>query len=335
MFSNFSRGIPRLNRLNFLGMLFVLSVCSLNISARAEAQANEPSKETEKPFLNVNHMVGIQYGPLGLFYEIDPYFRWDLFPGTENILLKDAHIAAGLTGFLTPSVAYYGPSLTVAPLTILHVNVQFTHTISGVMGKQLGLLNYDSNEDPDLDADLGQFGDYSYAFRADHGEELGRVTAKIWTLFIRPSVFLQFGPVVFVYLGTYMYFHPTEYTGLYYNDIADMVLSPKSWCLINDGLLLYEIANLKNDGWGLLLGVSNHMTFTIDDGDLTELESTYRWKVGPSAMWTIADEWFDRTIEQPTLMFQAHAYIKDPIAEEARRYVGAMLIFMISTNWYR
>jgi hypothetical protein len=294
-----------------------------------ESAANETTFEPRprgKKILNVDHVLGGQYAPLGILYQVDPYFRWDLFPETDNILLEDAHIRAGLTVVLTPAVAYYGPSFTIAPLSILHLNVQFTHVISGISTPAFGLLDYNGETG-------GQYADYDYYSRVDDGDRLGRFTARIWSLFLKPSVFLQAGPVVFVYLGLFMYYHPTNVKGLYYNDIADLILTPNSWCLMNEAILAFEIANLKEDGWGLLVGASNQINIAIDDGsDL--METAYRWKVGPALIWTITDQWFNYRIEQPTLMFEGHYYIEDPIAHQAKRPFGAILAFMISTNWY-
>ncbi len=281
-----------------------------------------------KPIMHFDHLLGGQYAPLGVLYELNPYFRWDLFPGSDNILLEDAHIKAGLTICLTPALAYYGPSFTIAPLTILHITAQFTHVIYGVGGPKLGLLDYNNEQG-------GQYANYDYAFRnSQAGYSLGSVTADIWSLFIKPALFMQVGPVVFVYLGNYMYFRPTEFKGLYYNDYIDLILTEKSWGLMNDAMLLYEIKNLKEDGYAILVGVDNQINVAVDDGT-TRMETAYRWKLGLAAGWTITDQWFNYAIEEPTLLLQAHYFIKDPIMSGHERPIGVILAFMMSTNWYK
>ncbi len=281
-----------------------------------------------KSIMHFDHLLGGQYAPLGMLYELNPYFRWDLFPGSDNILLEDAHIKAGMNISLSPACAFYGPSFTIAPLTILHINVQFTHVIYGVVGSKLGLLDYNNEEG-------GQYANYDYAYRnSQEGYELGAFTADVWSLFIKPSLFIQVGPIVFVYLGNYMYLHPTEFEGLYYNDIVDLILTEKSWSLMNDAMLLYEIKNLKKDGYGILLGVDNQINIAVDDGT-PRMETAYRWKLGITAGWTITDQLLDYAIEEPTLFLQAHYFMKDPIMSGHERPVGIILAFMMSTNWYK
>ncbi len=289
------------------------------------------SPDQMETILNIDHIFGIQYGPLGVFYEIDPYFKWDFFPNTDNILLRDAHFALGMTAVLTPSLSWWGPSITIAPLTIFSLNVQFTHVIQGVAGSGYGLLDY--NEPDPNDLRLGQFGNYSDSYRMDHGEKIGEFTASTWNVFIKPSLFLQGGPIVFVYMGNYMYFHPTNHEGLYYNDMADVILSDKSWCLMNDIMLLWEIATLEKKDYGLYVGVHNPLTFVLKDDAYTEF--AYRWKVGPMVSWTFTDQLWNYAVEEPTVLVQAHYYIHDPIRKENKRIVSVMAALMFSTDWSR
>lgn len=324
------------------GAVCGVAVCAIaTVCLRAGAQ-EQPSDEEEpeiaqgapglapekKPIMHFDHLLGGQYGPPGMIYELSPYFRWDLFPHSKNILLEDAHIKAGLTVALTPAVAYYGPSITIAPLTILHVNVQFTHVICGVSGPSLGLLDY--NDEPG-----GQYANFDYSYRNKHGGELGRVTADIWSLFIKPALFLQAGPVVFVYLGSYMYFRPTDFKGFYYNDLVDLILTEKSWAVLNDAMLLYEFKNLEDDGYGILAGIDAQINLAVDDGKTPNFETAYRAKLGIAASWTFTNEWLDYAIEEPTVLLQAHYYLKDPIMPGKERPVGFVLAFMMSTNWYK
>ncbi|MDJ0762146.1 MAG: hypothetical protein QNJ97_04080 [Myxococcota bacterium] len=279
-------------------------------------------------FMHFDHLLGFQLSPLGILYEFNPYFKWHLFPDSDNILLEDAHIKAGLTTNLTPAYAYYGPSITIAPLTILHLTAQFTHVIYGVAGPSLGLLDYNFEEG-------GQYANYDYQYRDDLGGDIGEFTAEIWSLFLKPAFFMQVGPIVFVYLGNYMYFHPTNHEGLYYNDIADLILTPKSWCLMNDAMLLYEIASLKEHGFAVLAGVDNQINVAIDDDATEDFDTAYRWKIGPMVAWTITDQWLDYAIEEPTVLLQGHYFVEDPIMTGKERTLGMVLAFMMSTNWYR
>ncbi|MCP4599313.1 MAG: hypothetical protein GY847_02045 [Proteobacteria bacterium] len=296
-----------------------------------EPPNDSAAQEERETILNIDHLFAIQYGPLGIAYVIDPYFKWDLFPESDNILLEEAHFAAGMTAALSPSIAWWGPSVTIAPLTIFSLNVQFTHVIYGVGGPTFGMLDYDQSNHPDLQ--LGQYGNYDYSYRNDHSDELGEFTASVWNVFIKPSLFLQLGPIVFVYMGNFMYFHPTKHDGLYYNDIADVILSPKSWCLMNDALLLYEIATLKKKNYALYTGIHSPLTFVLDDNTYTEF--AYRWKIGPMVAWTFTDQLWDYAVEEPTLIVQAHYFIHDPIREENKRIISAVVVLAFSTDWDR
>ncbi len=306
-------------------------------AVQATEEEAQPEEENTAPetIMHIDHMLALQYGPLGALYEIDPYFRWDFFPGTDNILLRDAHFAAGLTVVLTPSVAWWGPSITIAPLTIFNLNVQFTHVIYGVGGPTFGLMDYNEpDQNSSLsDLHLGQKGNYNYAYRTENADELGEFSADIWSVFIKPSVFLQFGPIVFAYLGNYMYFHPTKHQGLYYNDFMDIILSHKSWCLMNDMFLLYEIASLEKKSYGIYLGIQNQLTFVIDDD--AYVEDAYRWKIGPMLAWTFTKQLWDYAVEEPTLIVQLQYIGHEPIREENTRYFSAIVALAFSTDWQK
>ncbi len=321
-----------------LSVLFVFSV--LPLSGIAQEQAKKSSVDgpdstsvesstgegdSKQIILHIDHLLAGKYGPVGIFYQINPQFRWYFFPKTDNIILKEAHFAAGPTVAITPAFVYYGPSLTIAPLTILSIRAEFTHYIFGLAGKRLGLLDYNPPR--------GQYSNYDYGFRNEHGAEMGHVTADAWAFFLKPTLKLQLGPIVLVHLGNFMFLHPTNFKGMFYGDIPDLILTHNSWCLINDTILLYEIAKTAEQGWGLYAGLVNHMTFVIDDHSTPGFEDTYRWKVGPMLAWTIADKWGDYWVEKPSVVFQAHYVIKDPIDDDHKRVVTGLLVFAFSTNW--
>lgn len=295
--------------------------------------ASKPARET---ILYIDHALGGQYGPLGVMYQLDPNYRKYFFPDSDNILLKDAYVGFGLTGALTPAFAYYGPSLTVAPLTIFKVTVEFTHYIFGVMGKKYGLLDYSpENAPPSLEGKLGQFGNYNYAFRDKHGDKIGKVEPKAWALFIKPTLLLQFGPIVLIDMANFMYYNPGNHEGPYYNDNPDIILSPKSWCILNETLVLWEIATLEKKSYALYAGLTNHMTFVLPEKGNEDMERTFRWKIGPMVAWTITDKWGDYIVEEPTILFQLHYVIKDPIDADHKRIITGILALAFSTNWDR
>lgn len=327
-------------------------------SAEDSAQAQAAETSTTPPaqretLLHIDHLVGAMYGPLAVMYNLDAYHRWDFFPESKNILLEGAYASIGPTIMYSPGIAYWGASVTIAPLTIFSLNAQFVHVVSGTTAKKWGFLDY-TNQTADyphlgqpgdkatIDGQVYEGGDFSDEYRESYGKKHGQRTAKIWSLFIKPSVFLQAGPIVFVYLGNYMYYHPTAFKGLYYNDYVDMILSPKSWCLMNEMLLLYEIKTLKEDGYGLYAGINNQLTFAIGDGDL--LKDAHRWKLGAMAAWTITDQLGDTAIEEPTLILMGHYYIFDPIRisnpiqgiqTSDKRTFSIILALSFSTDWSR
>jgi len=289
------------------------------------AEATEPPAERSKR-LHVDHLLGVGYGPLGVLYQVDPMWRLPLFPGTDSLLLRDAHIGAGATAALAPAFLYYGPAVTIAPLTILKVTVQLTHVNAGVAAQKYGLLDF---------SELGQFADYSYGWRNDNGAAIGERTSRIWSLFVRPVALMKVGPVILVYSGTYMYYHPTEHKGLYYNFISDMVLSPWSWCLMHDAMALFEVGPTGRPGSILRIGVSNRYHQVLEDDGRTAIRPATQWKVGPMVAWTVADSWDAVGIGSPTVVLQAHWFYRDAIASEsAKRAVNAVIALRFSTHWY-
>lgn len=277
---------------------------------QAEQSAGEVP--AEKTFLHLNHVLGASYGQLAAIHKGDAFLKWKFFPNSDNLILKDAHFAAGLHSQLTPAYFLFGPSVTIAPLTILRLNVTFAHVSNGFLANRLAFLDY---------TERGQFSDYSYAYRNDNGDDFGFANSEIWTLFLRPTFLFKVSNFILVYSGEYMYFHPTNFQGLYYNYIADMVLAHDSWCLMNNLYLLWQFASVEEDGWGLNVGLSQKFYAALAAGSTTSMQNGFRYLVGPMVTYTFAPDWFG-VVKKPTLLSQLHYIPVDALDPAAVGQLG-------------
>lgn len=300
-------------------LLTLCLILSLILITTSIVSAQPPGEET---ILNFDHTIGVQWGPLGVSYLFDTYYQYHFFPDTDDVLFKDAHIGVGLSMDLSPAYAIYGPTLTIAPLTIFRVEVGFNHMISGLFGDNYGWLDYSA---------LGQFYDYTYFTNSETSQEVGEWESKVWVLTIKPTLLLKFGPVILVASANFLLQQFTEKDGMYYDYYTQAVKSNESWVILNDTMVLYEFWGPEEDGSALRFGISSKMIHVLDDGDYSPIVDSFTWKIGLMAAWTISDEWFGYYFENPTLLVQVHGYAFTPMLD-ASEYVNAVLAFRFSTD---
>lgn len=320
-------------------VIAAIGVCSLTGSVwgfaaeTTEAGVHEPQENVEvgqpprEKVLDIDHVFGGRYGPWGFAYQIGAQHNWMFFPESQNRVLNQAHVGLGADVQWSPSFITYGPTLTIAPLTIFKVQLAFSHVIIGYWQKEHGILDY---------TDLGQFADYSYSYRAKHGDELGQRSYKAWSFNIKPTFQIKFDWFVFVYRGDYMYFKPGDFEGIYYNYIVSVTLSHKSWFLKHDVFALGEIRSLEEDGYGVLLGINSTFKNMIDDGGATDFVDAWEWRIGPAVLWTITKQVGSLPIYEPTAALMVQYYAHDAIADpDDKRIVCVTAGLLWNTDWYR
>lgn len=307
---------------SFLVASFFIKI-TIARNTNSSLSEKSPITTVRKTIMNFDHLVAFQYFPMGLVYKFDGEHRFKLFPN-KNPLLNQAYIGTGLAATISPSFISYGPILTIAPLTILRVKIQFNHLFSGVTSKKLSILDYSS---------LGQYADYSYSWRNDNGKAIGEQTAKIWSLHIKPVFLFKLWKIILVHQGDYFIWRVYDSFKLYYNYLADMITTDRSWVLKNDTILLFEILNLKDHGRALRIGLSNQFVTARTDNRTPNFHTDWSWRIGLLTAWTIKKEGKRVNIQEPTLLLYTHYFGKD--TSRKRRYFHILIAFKFATNWYK
>jgi len=89
--------------------------------------------------------IGVQGNPLGLRAEAELHWRWALSE-SAHVLLKDAHVAFGVTDQLSPAYDRLQVWVELSPLSILDVRAGVEGVAYfGTFGNLVGFLGYDSD----------------------------------------------------------------------------------------------------------------------------------------------------------------------------------------------
>ena len=280
----------------------------------------------EHTILTVPHLLGAQIKPLGAMYETAPHHRFMFFGPSSHILLREAFFGLGATLAVSPSFFYYGPSVTLAPLTIFRVSVEFYHVLMGIGHTKYGVLDYGA---------LGQLGDTTYSFRSNNGAQLGHRDYRGIAVHIRPSIRLKYWRVVLLYNAKIMHYRPDDFEGVFYNYLVGVVTSHRSWAFTHDTILLFEITQLEEDKHAARLGINSNMVHVFADSE-NGLENALQWRIGPMLAWTVRREILGGAVQDPTILVIMHFYARDIIADrDKQRLIGGAIGVTFNTDWRR
>jgi hypothetical protein len=116
--------------------LRVAAAAVATLALAAEARAAERSTRAA---------VGTQFNPLGLRVEAEASWRWGLTQSSRT-LLKDAHVAFGVTNQLSPAYDRLQAWVELSPLSILDLRASAEGVgYFGTFGNLVGLPSYDSD----------------------------------------------------------------------------------------------------------------------------------------------------------------------------------------------
>jgi hypothetical protein len=144
----------------------------------SDPQAPPPS--TQAPVRTVDVTAGGSLNPPGLQTQVDVQWLWPTTRST-NPLVSSAHVAAGVSGYLSPSYTRVGPWVEVSPLSILDVRVGVEPTYYfGTFGSVVSFTGY--GED---------FSWESIRARADQA-----TTGVALRAYVKPTFKMKAGPVM-------------------------------------------------------------------------------------------------------------------------------------------
>lgn len=260
--------------------VFVLSALALGAHARAaEAPAGAVTRE-------LRASLGGSVNPAGLQNGFDLSWRRGLF-SSPSLLLKDAHLAAGLSSRLTPAYLRLGPWVELAPVSILDVRV-------GVDG--IGYFGTFHSLQP--------FEGYGNAFDDDTRRKRDIAESGLASrAYVAPSLKARAGRLSFLGRAEFEWWTADAPGPFFYEPFRDTLLRASG-----DGLVATETILL----WSLRRGENRELMA----GPVHELTDVYdapenrRQLVGLVAVWGLGARRLG--FAKPVLVFKAARYVEHP-----------------------
>jgi hypothetical protein len=252
----------------------------LLVLAAGPAGADPPRRALTETFGGSVNNLGVQQA-------LEASWTWDL-SRSSNPLLSDAHLAVGLTHYLSPAFTRIGAWASWAPLSILELRAGAEPVYYfGIVGSLIGFPTQGAVFDED-------------ARRALRPQAVAQGGIR---LFVAPTLRARAGRVVAS--GT-LDLERWDVDGpdpFFYEPSRDTLLARNGDSLWRTSTALLLETNGQR-GRKLLAGL-HHEFMRVRRAPWNDMH-----RLGPLAVWTLADERFG--VQSPTLMVNVYYYLEDP-----------------------
>lgn len=251
----------------------------LLVLAAGRAGADPPRRALVETFGGSVNNLGVQQA-------LEASWTWDL-SGSSHPLLSDAHLAVGVTHYLSPAFTRIGAWAAWAPLSILELRAGVEPVYYfGIVGSLIGFPTQRAVFDED-------------ARRALRPQAVAQGGMR---LFVAPTLKARVGRVVASGTVDVERWNVDGPNAFFYEPFRDTLLASHGDSLWRTSTVLLMEAN--GQGGRKLLAGLHHEFMRVRRAPENDMH-----RLGPLAVWTLADERFG--VQSPTVIVNLYYYLED------------------------
>lgn len=260
-------------------ILVLLPLARPALAADAEPASSQPRRE-------VHDTVGASVNNAGLQNVLDISWMWGL-SSSQDALRRDAHVALGLTHYLTPSFTRMGVWAEISPLSVLNLRVGVEPAVYFGTFHSLMSFNYYSDA-------------FDNASRSAQRNPAGFGTAG--RMYVSPTVKMKVGPMAALASADFEWWRSSAPGPLFYEPARDTLLSAESGRLLNTTALLrfQHVADTGTLSAGLL-----HKLTDVHDAPANRIQ-----QIGGIVTREFKGKRFG--LNRPTVIGNVSYYLNDP-----------------------